>query len=140
MFLLCVCSFFFFFFNLPLFLALKSLNTVHLLLIFSCSVVSNSVIPWTTEHQASLSFTIFRSLLRLLAIEFVMPLNPLIVCRSLLSHLQSYSASASFPMSEFFTSDGQHIGASASASVLSMKIQDFGLISFWIDILAINSK
>ena len=139
MFLLCVCSFFFFF-NLPLLLALKSLNTVHLLLIFSCSVVSNSVIPWTTEHQASLSFTIFRSLLRLLAIEFVMPLNPLIVCRSLLSHLQSYSASASFPMSEFFTSGGQHIGASASASVLSMKIQDFGLISFWIDILAINSK
>ena len=41
------------------------------------------------------------------------------------SHLQSFPASASFPMSRLFTLGGQSIGASASASVLSMNIQDW---------------
>ena len=50
------------------------------------------------------------------------------------SHLQSFPASVSFPMSKFFTSGGQNIGASASESVL-INIQDWftlgltGLIS-----------
>ena len=52
------------------------------------------------------------------------------------SSLQSFPASGSFPMSQFFTSGGQSIGAAASASVLPMNIQDWfplgwtGLISF----------
>ena len=41
------------------------------------------------------------------------------------SHLQSFSASGSFPMSQFFASGGQSIGVSASASVLPMNIQDW---------------
>ena len=51
------------------------------------------------------------------------------------SCLQSYPPSGSFPMSQFFTSGGQSIGASALASVLPMNIQDWfplglrGLIS-----------
>ena len=51
------------------------------------------------------------------------------------SFLQSFPASGSFPMSQFFTSGGQSIGTSASASVLPMNIQDWfplgltGLIS-----------
>ena len=56
------------------------------------------------------------------------------------SCLQSFPASGSFPMSQFFTSGGQSIGASASASVLPMNIQ--GLISFrmnWLDLLAVLS-
>ena len=40
-------------------------------------------------------------------------------------HLQSFPASGSFPMSQFFTSGGQSIGVSASASVLPMNIQDW---------------
>ena len=40
------------------------------------------------------------------------------------SCLQSFLASGSFQMSQFFTSGGQRIGVSASASVLSMSIQD----------------
>ena len=40
------------------------------------------------------------------------------------SHLQSFSASGSFQMSQFFESGGQSIKASASASVLPMNIQD----------------
>ena len=51
------------------------------------------------------------------------------------SCLQSFPASGSFPMSQFFTSGGQTIGASALASVLPMYIQGWfpsgltGLIS-----------
>ena len=41
------------------------------------------------------------------------------------SCLQSCPASGSFPMSQFFTSGGQSIGASTSASVLPMNIQDW---------------
>ena len=41
------------------------------------------------------------------------------------SHLQSSPASGSFPISQFFTSGGQSIGVSASASVLQMNIQDW---------------
>ena len=41
--------------------------------------------PWTTPpHQASLSFTISQSLLKLMSIESVMPSNHLILCRPLL--------------------------------------------------------
>ena len=40
------------------------------------------------------------------------------------SCLQYFPASGSFPMSQFFTSGGQNIGASASAPVLPMNIQD----------------
>ena len=49
------------------------------------------------------------------------------------SCLQSFPASGSFPMSQFFTSGGQRIGVSASVSVLPMNIQDWfplGLTSF----------
>ena len=42
------------------------------------------VTPWTSVHQASLSFTISRSLLKLLSIESVMLSNHLILCRPLL--------------------------------------------------------
>ena len=51
------------------------------------------------------------------------------------SHIQYFPASGSFPMRRLFTSGGQSIGASASASVLPMSIQDWfplgltGLIS-----------
>ena len=51
------------------------------------------------------------------------------------SGLPSFPASRSFPMSQFFTSGGQSIGASASASILPMNFQDWsplgwtGLIS-----------
>ena len=51
------------------------------------------------------------------------------------SHLQSFPASGSFQMSQFFVSGGQSIRVSASASVLEMNIQDWfplgltGLIS-----------
>ena len=41
------------------------------------------------------------------------------------SRLQSFPASGSFPMSQFFASGGQSIGVSVSASVLPMNTQDW---------------
>ena len=89
--------------------------------------------PWTAARQASLFFTISRSLRHLMSIESVMPSNHLIFCHPLLSCLQSFPASESFPISQLLASGGQSIGA--SASVLPMNIQDWfplglaGLIS-----------
>ena len=51
---------------------------------FSHSVMSDSLTPWTTACQASLSITNFQSLLKLKSIEWVMPSNHLILCRPLL--------------------------------------------------------
>ena len=90
---------------------------------------------WTAAHQASISITNSQSLLKLMTIESVMSSNHLIFCRPLLLHLQSFPASGSFPVSQFFTSGGQSIVVSALASVLPMNIQDWfplgltGLIS-----------
>ena len=48
------------------------------------SRVRLSATPWTAARQASLSFTISRSLLKLMSIESVMPSNHLILCGPLL--------------------------------------------------------
>ena len=80
---------------------------------------------WTAAHQASLSITNSWSLLKLMSTESVMPSNHFIHCHSLLLISQSAPALRSFPMNQFFTSGGQNIGISASASVLPMNIQDW---------------
>ena len=49
------------------------------------------MIPWITAHQASLSFTIYLSLLKLMSIELVMPSNHLSLCRPLLLLLSTFS-------------------------------------------------
>ena len=54
----------------------------------------------------------------------VMLSTHLILCRPLLLCLQPFPASQSFPRSQLFASGGQSIRVSASASVLSMNLQD----------------
>ena len=87
----------------------------------SLSQVQHFVTPWTAACQASLYFTISLSLLKLRSIESVIPSNHLILCCHFSSCSLSFPASGSFPMSQFFASGGQSIGA--SASVLPMNIQ-----------------
>ena len=55
-------------------------------LCYCCSVFQSClfVTPWTATFQASLSFTISQSLLKLMSIESVMPSNHLILCHPLL--------------------------------------------------------
>ena len=54
------------------------------------------------------------------------------------SRLQSFPSSGSFPMSQFFTSGGQSIGVSTSASVLPTNIQDSSPLGWtgWITLLS----
>ena len=55
------------------------------------------------------------------------------------SCLQSFPASGSFPVSQFFSSGGQRIGALASASVLPMNIQGWFLLG-WTGWISLQSK
>ena len=84
---------------------------------------------WTASCQASLSFTISQSLLKLMPIESVMPSNHLILCHPLLL-LPSIRG---FSNESLFAWSGQSIEASASTSVLPMSIQGWfplGLTDF----------
>ena len=89
---------------------------------------------WTAECKASLSIANSLRFLKLNVLRIgdaIQPSHPLLPPFS--SCLQSFPASGSFPMGQFFSSDGQSIGASASASVLWMNIQDWfplGLTGF----------
>ena len=94
------------------------------------------MIPWTAACQAPLSFTILWNLLRFVSLESVMPSNHLILCQPLHLLPSVLPSIRAFLMSLLFTSGGQSVGASASASVLPMNIQDWlslgltGLMSF----------
>ena len=94
------------------------------------------VTPWTTARQSFMSFAISPSLLKLMSIESIMPSNHLILYHPFSCCLLLFPASGLFLMSQFFPLGGQSIGASTSASVLPMNIQDWfplgltGLIYF----------
>ena len=62
--------------NCPWFSSVHSVRSLSRVLLF--------VTPWTAARQASLSITNSRSLLKLMAIESVMPSNHLILCHPLL--------------------------------------------------------
>jgi len=90
---------------------------------------------WPHGLLASLSFTIYWSLYKLMFIELMMLSNHLIFCHPLI-FLPSI-----FPNIRIwlFASGGQNIGTSASASVLPMNIQGWfpwGLI----DLISLQSK
>ena len=92
----------------------------------------NHSTPGFPVHHQLLEFT------KLMSIESMMPskhLSSVIIPFS--SCPQSFPASGSFPVNQFFVSGGQSIGVSASISVLPMNTQ----ISFrmdWLDLLAVQ--
>ena len=99
-------------------------------------VLSDSLWPHGLQHaRLPCPSPIPWSLLKLMSIESVIPSNHLILCCPFFSCPQSFPTSGSFSMSQFFTSGGHSVGASASASVLPMNIQNWfplgltGLIS-----------
>ena len=99
----------------PCFTAAAVVQSLSCLQLFATS--------WTAAHQASLSFTISRSLLKLMSIESVMPSSHLILCCPLLLLPSIFPSIRVFSNELAFTSGGQSIGVSASASVLPMNIQ-----------------
>ena len=92
-----------------------------IVIVQSLSHVQLFATPWTAAHQASLSFTLSWSLLKLMSVESVMPSSHLIFCCPLLLLPPSFPALRSFPMSWLFTPGGQSIVA--LASVLPVNIQ-----------------
>ena len=96
--------------------------------------------PWITARQASLSITNFRTSLKLMCIESVMPSSHLILCHPLLLLLPiPPSIRGDTPMSQLFTWSGQSIGVSASASVLPMNTQDWSPLG-WTGWISLQSK
>ena len=89
--------------------------------------MSNFATPWTAACQASLSSTIFQTHVHRVgdAIQPSHPLSSPSPPAFILSQHQGI-----FPMSQLFTSGGQSIGASASASVLPMNIQVIFLVKY----------
>ena len=72
------------------------------------------------------------------SLELVMPSSHLILCCPLLLLSSIFPASGSFPMSLFFASGGQSIGAPASISVLPMNTQSWFSLGWtgWIALLS----
>ena len=99
-----------------------SMNVVVVQLI---SCVKLFVTSCMVACQALLSFTISWSVLRLMFIELMISSNYLILSHLLLHLPLIFPSIWSFPMSWLFASGGQSIGASASASVLPMNIQEW---------------
>ena len=63
---------------------LPQVSNCQFSLVQSLSCIGLFATPWTAAHQASLSTTNSRSLLKLMSIELVMPYNHLILCLLLL--------------------------------------------------------
>ena len=100
-----------------------------LLLLFNHSVVSDSLQPLGLQHaRLPLSFTISRSLLKLLFIESVMPTNHLILCHPLLLLPSNFSSIRAF----FHQVSSSHQAAKVSKFSFSTSpsTEYSGLISF----------
>ena len=108
-----------------------------LLLLFSRSVMSDSVTPWTAACQASHSSPSPRACSNSCPLSgwchptILSYINPFSSCP------QSFPASRTFPMSQLFASGGQSIGA--AASVLPMNIQGWFPLG-WTGWISLQSK
>ena len=112
----------------------KLYGSLNLSSVQSLSHVQFSVTPRTAACQASLSITNSQSLWGLLNMSLLLNSCPSsrwchpTISSSVItfsSCLQSFPASGSFPMSQFFSSGGQSIRVSASTSVIPMNSQDW---------------
>ena len=108
------------------------------MLLFSCSHVQLLATPWIAAYQASLSFTISWSLLKLRSIQSIMSSNHLILYHPFSSCPQSFPASGSFSVSPLLASGDQSTVASPSALVLPMNIQNLFPLGWtgWISLMS----
>ena len=90
-------------------------------------------IPWTAARQASLSFTVSKSLLKLMSTESVMPSNHLVLCHPLLLFPWI------FPSIRVFSNESSFQWPKYQSFIISPSSEYSGLISFrmdWFDLLA----
>ena len=120
--------------------SITSIKLSHCSVQFSCSVVSDSLWPHEPHHARPPCPS---------PTPGVHP-NPCPLCQwchptisssviPFSSCLQSFPASGSFQMSQLFASGAQHIGVSASTSVLPMNTQDWSPLG-WIGWIPLQSK
>ena len=112
--------------------------STSLIIQFSCSVVSDSATTWIAAHEASLSITNSRSLLKLMSVELILPSNHLILCHPLLPP-------SIFPSIRVFTNESVLCIRWPNYWSFSFNISPSnehpGLISFrrdWLDLLAVQ--
>ena len=107
------------------------------ILLFSCSVVSDSLKPCELQHTRlpcpSLFPRVCSESSQWCCLTISSSVSPFSSCP------QSFPASGSFLMSWLFTSGGQGIGASASASVFPLNIQGWFLLG-WTGLISLQSK
>ena len=115
-------------------------NFTQLVILFSCSVVTDSLWPHGLQHPRppcpSPTPRVYPN-----SCPLSQWCHPTISSSVVpfLSHLQSFPAWESFQMSQLFTSGGQSIGVSASTSVLSMNTQDWSPLG-WTGWISLQSK
>ena len=109
------------------------------LVVQSLNCVQLFVTPWTAAYQASLSFIISQSLLKLISIESVMPSNHLILCHPLLL------PPSIFPNIRVFSNESavciRWSKYWSFSFIISPSSEYLGLISFridWFDLLAVQ--
>ena len=120
----------------------KNLNRViQFSSVQSLSRVQLFATPWTTARQAFLSISTSRSLPKCPLSRWCHPTNSSSVILFYYCP-QSFPASGSFQISQHFTSDGQNIGVSASASVLPMNTQYSSPLGWtgWISLKSMDSQ
>ena len=123
--------------------SMQGFNTRHVSDVVVAVVQLPSSVPlfvtlWAAARQASLSLTISQSLPKFMSTEswYHRTISSSV---ALISYLQSFLASGSFPMSLFFASGGQSTGASPSASVLPVNIQNWFPLG-WTGWITLQSK
>ena len=105
----------------------------------SLSHVRLFVTPWIEAHKASLSITDSQTSIKLMPLSWWChpTISSLVIPFS--SHIQSFPASGSFQMSQFFAWGGQSIGVSASTPVLPKNTQDWSPLR-WPGWISLQSK
>ena len=116
----------------------SNIESVQFSSVQSLTCVRIFATPQTIARQASLAITNSRSLLK--PCHLSQWCHPTISSSVLpFSHFQSFPASGSFQMSQFFASGGRSIIVSASTSVLPINIQDWFPIG-WTGWISLQSK
>ena len=83
------------------------------------------VTPWTAAHQASLSITYSRSLLKVMSIKSVMPSNHLVLCHPLLLLISTFPSIRVFSKESVLCIRWPKYWSFSFKSVLPMHIQDW---------------
>ena len=121
----------------PHFLVLNHTPYCHI--VFTYAAFPFSSVQSLSHVQLFVTLSNPQSLFKFMSIESVMHTTISSSVVSFSSCLQSFSASGSFPVSQFFLSGGQSIGVSALASVLPINIQDRSPLG-WTGWISLHSK